>query len=308
MARWMRRASQRLGDSTLGETFLVAYQTRLPGLCAEASYWGIFALPWLILGLVAGMSHLEAILGVDAVEGFRDRLLEVAENVLTPEAIDELLVPLLDDLLVKGSTALGLVGVGVAIWAGSRVVDTLVNAMTIVYRREGLRSFLMSKVVGLSVYVAGLAGLIVIIPLLVAGPTFLARTLPGVEGWVTATVLVILQLVVVLVLVASFYHWSVPHRTPWIADMPGTVIAMGLWVVFSFYLRLYFQWLFREGSVYGVISAPIAVMLWVYFTCMALLLGAAFNSALAVRRGWFRRPDSTDPDSPDPAPAAPHAL
>ena len=87
----------------------------------------------------------------------------------------------------------------------------------------------------------------------------------------------------------SLYHWSVPHRTRWAADIPGAVIAMGLWVVLSFWLRVYFGWVFRDGSVYGVISAPIAIMLWVYMTNLALLLGAAFNSALAVRRGWFAR-------------------
>jgi membrane protein len=70
---------------------------------------------------------------------------------------------------------------------------------------------------------------------------------------------------------------------------------MGLWVGFSFALRWYFAWLFREGSVYGVISAPIAVMLWAYVTSLALLLGAAFNGALAVRRGWFTHPDPPAP-------------
>jgi hypothetical protein len=83
LTRWMRTASRRLGDSTLGEALGVGYTTRLTGLAAEASYWGVFALPWLILGLVAGMSHLQAWVGVDAVDAFRDRILDVASKVLT---------------------------------------------------------------------------------------------------------------------------------------------------------------------------------------------------------------------------------
>jgi uncharacterized BrkB/YihY/UPF0761 family membrane protein len=90
-----------------------------------------------------------------------------------------------------------------------------------------------------------------------------------------------------------------------VADLPGALIAMGLWVVFSFGLRWYFTWLFREGSVYGAISAPIAIMLWSYVTCLALLLGAAFNGALAVRRGWFAHPADRDgDDTPSPAGAS----
>ena len=95
-----------------------------------------------------------------------------------------------------------------------------------------------------------------------------------------------------LLLVVSLYHWAVPHRTAWTADIPGALIAMGLWVVFSWALRWYFAWIFRAGSVYGAIAAPVAVMYWVYVTVLALMLGAAFNGALAIRRGWFVHPDS----------------
>jgi uncharacterized BrkB/YihY/UPF0761 family membrane protein len=42
-------------------------------------------------------------------------------------------------------------------------------------------------------------------------------------------------------------------------------------------------------------------MYWVYVTVLALMLGAAFNGALAIRRGWFIHPDDapTEPDGDD---------
>ena len=287
MATWMRTAGQRMSGSALGDAFTVAYQSRITGLASEASFWGIFALPWMFLALMSGIAQLQRVIGIDAVDEFRTEIIDVAGEVLTPEAIDEFLVPLVDSVLVRGQAPLGVLGVLAAVWAGSRVIDALVDGMTIVYGREGLRSFVMTRVVSVAVYLGGLIGLIVAIPLVIAGPTFLARAIPGTEGALTSFLLVAAEFLVVLVLLISLYHWSVPHRTPWVADIPGALIAMGLWVVFSFLLRWYFTWLFREGSVYGVISAPIAVMLWVYVTCLALLLGAAFNGALAVRRGWY---------------------
>lgn len=293
MAGWLRVAGRRLAGSALGDTFTVAYQTRATGLAAEAAFWAVFALPWLILALVAGMGQLEAVVGVDAVDQFRARVLELADDVLTAQAIDDLLVPLLDSLLRRGRLPLGLLGVAIAIWSGSRVIDALVDGMTIVYQREGLRSFMRTRMVSLAVYVVGLLGLIVAIPLVVAGPTFLSSALPGVQDRATALLLVAAQVGIVLALVVSLYHWSVPHRTRWRADIPGAVLAMALWVGFSYGLRWYFAWVFRDGSVYGVISAPIAVMYWVYVTCLALLLGAAFNGALAIRRGWFSRDGHT---------------
>jgi membrane protein len=298
MAAWMRAAGHRLSGSTLGDTFTVSYQSRITGLAAEASFWGIFALPWLFLALVSGLAQLDRIVGLDAVTQLRDEILQVADEVLTQDAIDDLLAPLIDNILLQGQAGLGLLGVVAAVWAGSRVIDALIGGMTIVYRREGLRSFVMTRVVSLAVYVGGLFGLLVAIPLVVSGPRFLERIIPGVQGGVTSALLLGAELLVVGVLIASLYHWSVPHRTPWVADVPGALIAMALWIVFSFLLRWYFLWLFREGSVYGVISAPIAVMLWVYVTCLALLLGAAFNGALAVRRGWFTPLEDTDAPGP----------
>jgi membrane protein len=301
----MARAGRRLAGSTLGDTLTVAYQTRLQGLAAEASFWGVFALPWLFLGLVAGISRLQGLLDIDVVSRLYDEIVGLADRVLTRDAIDELLVPMLDEVLVTGRATLGLLGALVAIWAGSRVLDTLVDGMTIVYRREGLRGYLHTRLVSIGLYASALLGLIVAIPLVVAGPTFLVRLVPGAQGLVSAALLVGLEVATVLVLVVSLYHWAVPHRTRWIADIPGALIAMGLWVVFSYALRWYFAWLFREGSVYGVISAPIAIMMWTYVTCLALLLGAAFNGALAVRRGWFVHPEASGDPAEDLASPAP---
>ena len=305
MGTWMARAGRRLAGSTLGDALTVAYQTRLQGLAAEASFWGVFALPWLFLGLVAGISRLQGVLDIDVVSRLYDEIIGLADRVLTQDAIDELLIPMLDEVLVTGRATLGLLGALVAIWAGSRVLDTLVDGMTIVYRREGLRGYLHTRLVSIGLYASALLGLIVAIPLVVAGPTFLVRLVPGAQGLVSTALLVGLEVATVLVLVVSLYHWAVPHRTRWIADIPGALLAMGLWVVFSYALRWYFTWLFREGSVYGVISAPIAIMMWTYVTCLALLLGAAFNGALAVRRGWFVHPEAAEDEVEDRASPAP---
>ena len=294
----MQAAGRRLSGSALGDALIAGYQARLTGLAAEASFWAVFALPWLILGLVAGIFRFQGFLGIDAVAQFRSSVLDLAEQVLTPEAIDDLLVPLLDSVFGRGQTTLGLVGVVIAVWAGSRVIDAVVNAMTIVYQREGLRSFVHAKLLSLGVYVAGLAVLIVAIPLILAGPSFLERVVPGVQSTTTALLLTVVQLTAALVLVVSLYHWAVPHRTHWAADIPGALLAMALWALFSWALRWYFAWIFREGSVYGAIAAPVAVMWWVYVTVLALFIGAAFNGALAKRRGWFVHPDSR----PEPLP------
>lgn len=127
------------------------------------------------------MAQLEQAFGGEAISQFREQVLEIADDVLTARAIDELLEPLLDSILVQGRAAISLVGIVISIWAGSRVIHALVDGMTIVYRREGLRSYVATRLMSVAVYVAGLVSLIVAVPVVVAGPTF-AVSLTGVEG------------------------------------------------------------------------------------------------------------------------------
>lgn len=294
MVDWARPVLQRVGGSVLAETFRVAYRTRLTGLAAEASFWGIFALPWLVLGLVAGLAKFGAVYHVDALGSFRERSVEIAEKVLTPAAIAEILTPFLDSVLSQGRGTIGAVGLAVALYAGSRVLGALVDGMAIVYRMEGIRSFVAARALSLGVYLVGLAVCVVVLPGMIAGPRMLVRLVPGIQSTVISALLLVAQLVLLLVALVSLYHVAAPHRTRWLADLPGAVLAIVAWTALSYGLRWYFGWIFRDGSVYAAISAPIAVMWWVYVTCLALLLGAAFNGALAVRRGWYR-PAPADP-------------
>lgn len=278
---------RRIGATTLGDSVAVAYQTRVTGLAAEASFWGIFAIPWLFLGLTAGLAHLSGWLGVDALPAFRSHTLELAEKVLTPQAISDLLVPLLDSL-VAGEGTVSIFGFAVAVYAGSRLIGTLVDGMTIVYRQEGIRSFVQARFVSLGVYAAGLVGLILAIPLVILGPRAVNLIVPGVQSELVSVLLIGGQWLLVVAALVSLYHVAAPHRTAWRYDLPGAVLAIALFGVFSFLLRWYFSWLFRDGSVYGAVAAPIAVMWWMYVTNLAVLLGAAFNGALALRRGWLK--------------------
>ena len=60
--------------------------------------------------------------------------------------------------------------------------------------------------------------------------------------WSTTLVQVLYWPVVILLSVAfltTLYHVSVPVRSPWIEDVPGALVALAMWVLGSFLLRIY---------------------------------------------------------------------
>ncbi len=75
----------------------------------------------------------------------------------------------------------------------------------------------------------------------------------------------------------TLYHLSVPVRTSWRYDIPGAVLAFMIWVLGSYLLRITLET--AKTSIYGPLAAPIAVLLWLYLTSLAVLIGAALNAA-----------------------------
>ena len=90
---------------------------------------------------------------------------------------------------------------------------------------------------------------------------------------------------VVLLTTASLttlFHISTPRRSPWVRDIPGAVLALTIWVLSSFFLRIYLGNSIGGGSrsIYGPLAAPIVVLIWLYFLAIAVLIGAALNAAM----------------------------
>jgi membrane protein len=77
----------------------------------------------------------------------------------------------------------------------------------------------------------------------------------------------------------SLYHLSVPVRTSWRHDVPGATLALTMWMLGSFLLRWTLEHVVGGTSIYGPLAAPIAVLLWLYLTAFAVLVGAALNAA-----------------------------
>jgi len=66
----------------------------------------------------------------------------------------------------------------------------------------------------------------------------------------------------------------------WRKDVPGAVLALVIWVLASAVLRLIVAESVGGTSIYGPLSAPIVVLIWLYLLAIAVLIGAALNASL----------------------------
>ncbi|MGI5260933.1 YihY/virulence factor BrkB family protein [Streptomyces angustmyceticus] len=272
-------SKRRLAWLLLKDTVNSCMKYRVTGLAAEAAFWSLLSLPPLILGLLGVLGYTNAWIGHDTLDNVRRHILGAAGTVLSSKGVNEIARPLLDDVFTGRRPDIISLGFAIALWSGSRAMNVFVDTITIMYGLDGRRGIIRTRLLAFVLYLAALVVGAVALPLMVAGPDTVVGWLPASEHIIRA-----LYWPVVLILSVAFlttlYHASVPVRSPWPEDIPGAVVALGMWVLGSFLLRLYLTSTVEGPTIYGSLAAPVAVLLWIGVSAFAVLVGAAMNASL----------------------------
>lgn len=261
-----------------------AVADRLPGLAAEVAFWVVLSLPALLL---TGIAALSLFAGERA--GWQDdlieRIVEVASVALTPNAIDNVLRPVLERLVADTTLSVVSIAFVTTIWTASRAVKVVLVVIAITYGEQEPGGF-GRRLLAFALTLVGLVVGVLLAPLLLVGPGFGEQLgeLPGLADGLLASLWRAAYWPVVISLataaLASLYHVGAPWNTRWRRDLPGAVLATGLWLAGSFGLRLYGMWVLGSQSPYGPLAGPIVGLLWLWLTGFAVLLGAEFNAQI----------------------------
>jgi membrane protein len=278
------------------DTTATCFRYRVTGLAAEAGFFALLSLPPLLLGLVGSIGYLGNWVGSDTVAEVEEKIIDFAGRVLTAESVREVIEPTLRDVFEGGRFDVISIGFLIALWSGSRALNVFIDTISIMYGLGGRRGIIKSRVLSFSLYVVALLIGIVVVPLVLVGPTVLADLIPAEASvlnllyWPVATVLSIVSL-------TSLYHISVPVRTPWRRDLPGAVLTLLIWYLGSFVIRWIISISVGGASIYGPLAAPIVLMIWLYVLAIAILIGAALNAA--VEKRWPQREIEDARDAPE---------
>ncbi|AZM49437.1 hypothetical protein DMB38_29915 [Streptomyces sp. WAC 06738] len=275
-ALYQNLPKRRVAWLLLKDTVNSCMQHRVIGLAAEAAFFSLLSLPPLLLGLLGLLGYFDQWL-ID-VETIRHNIINASDTVLTAKGVDEIVRPLLDDVTRGGRADLISFGFALALWSGSRAVNVFIDTITIMYGLEGHRGIVKTRLLAFGLYLVALVMGVVALPLMVAGPDAVVKLLP----WSETAVRVLYWPVVVVLSVAfltTLYHAAVPVRSPWREDLPGALVALGMWLLGSVLLRLYLVNAVAGPTIYGSLAAPVAVLLWFGVSAFAVLVGAAVNAA-----------------------------
>lgn len=267
----------------LKDTVNSCMEYRILGLAAEAAFFTLLSLPPLLLGLIGLLGYVDEWTSTTTVASIENNILSAAQTVLSQRGVNDFAKPLLADVTTGARPDVISIGFAIALWSGSRAVNVFIDTITVMYGLDGQRGIVKTRMLAFSLYVVALLLGAIVLPLLVVGPDRVVEYIP----WGTELISVMYWPLVILLSIAfltTLYHVSVPVRSPWIEDTPGALMALAIWVLGSFLLRIYLTSTVEGPTIYGSLAAPIAVLLWIGVSAFAVLVGAAVNAA--IDRVW----------------------
>ena len=250
------------------------------GRAAELSYYFLLALfPFLIfltsiIGLVLGSGT-----------GTRHMLFNYLARIMPPSAFQ-----LIDNTMYEVSSASsgGKLSFGLlaALWAASNGLTAITDSLNTAYDLTESRSWWKRRLVSIGLTTA-LSVLIIGALTLVVGGGRIAEGLAGAYGFgpVFPVGWKIIQWPVVLAFMtlafALIYYFAPDIREQkWKWLTPGAVIGVVLWLLVSIAFRVYLHFFNSYSATYGSLGAVIILMLWLYFTGAAVLIGGETNSEI----------------------------
>ncbi len=195
------------------------------------------------------------------------------------------------------SVAAALVGVALALWAASAGMVATQEGLDLVYGAARDRPFLKKRLramalIALAAVLGGIATAAIVF-----GPAIgdaVRDHLPFGGGiaftlaWTAARWAV--GLAALATLFAGFYYFAPNRREPrWTWTSPGGVVATVIWLLASIGFSLYVNHLGSYAKTYGSFTGVVALMLWLYLSGIALLLGGEVNAELERQGEQDRR-------------------
>lgn len=264
------------------------------GRAAQLSYY-------FLLALFPALLFLTSLLGYFAGEDsqLRASLFNYLSTVLPGDA-SKLISETVNDVTQSSGGGKFSFGVLATLWAASNGMGAISESLNAAYDLKETRPWWKVRLVAVGLTLA-LSFLIISSLVLVLYGHDLADTVAGRFGLSEAFAMTwkVVQWPIVLGFVllafALIYYFAPDAREQdWKWITPGAIIGVALWLLISFAFKTYLEFFNSYSATYGSLGAVIILMLWFYFTGIAILVGGEMNSEIENEMAKQGAPDAKE--------------
>lgn len=289
--RRLRRRAQSAATSSVAprlslklivrEVYQRAFEDDVFGRAAQLAYYWLFSVFPMLIFLTALLAYIHK-------PALFDSLFEYLQTVLPRDAYS-LLRNTFNSIVRRPRSGLASFGIALTIWAASAGMESLINALNIAYDVPRGRGWWQDK--WLSIVMTLGLGLFV-------STALVALFFGGVIGnqiassfgmgalFQTGWELLRWGIVVGFILFAlDLIYYFAPNVTqPWRLITPGALFALITWLLISYGFKHYVARFGNYNATYGALGGVMILMLWLYLTGIAILIGGEINSVLRSLR------------------------
>lgn len=239
---------------------------------AAMTYYLLFAMfPFFIfVTSLLGLLHLPTL----TLDGQITRFL--------PEDVVAFLNLAIEHITKSSNNALLTFGLVFSVWFPLRAVSNLMEAINDIYGEEksGSHSIRTAILTALTIVLTPAMLLLLLLGERVLG--FVGEYIPisaeFIIGWSRMRFVPMAAALLFMLSAVYFFSPSKIQKARYI--LPGAILSMGVWMLFSLIFSYYVDHMGRYSIIYGSIGVIIALLVWMDWSLIAMLMGAVFNVAL----------------------------
>ncbi|MFF1793839.1 YihY/virulence factor BrkB family protein, partial [Kitasatospora sp. NPDC058263] len=200
------------------DTTNTCVEYRVTGLAAEAAFFTLLSIPPLLLCLAGTLGYLDDLLGAGTIDKLKQDILKASGTVLSDSSIQDVVIPLLDEVFKHTRPDLVSIGFLLSLWSGSRALYIFIDTITVMYGLDGKRGIVKTRLMSLGLYLGALVIGSLVLPLLLVGPGLVQNTVQDLATVVNALYWPV-AILLLIVFLTTLYHLAVPVSTPWREDI-----------------------------------------------------------------------------------------
>lgn len=250
------------------------------GRAAQLSYYFLLALFPLLIFLT---SIIGIVIGSEG--GARQSLFNYLARIMPPTAFQ-----LIDSTMIEISKASSgskiSFGILAALWAASNGMGAITEALNVAYGVKESRPWWKHRLIAIGLTLALSILIITALTIVLYGGKIADSVAANYAlgsaftlSWKIAQWPIVLGFM--LLAFALIYYFAPDLRDQkWVWITPGAVLGVSLWLLVSFGFRLYLSFFDSYSNTYGSLGAVIILMLWLYLTGAAVLIGGEVNAEI----------------------------